>query len=153
MGNKTSVNQRRLDEEYKKIIHIYWFFCPRCFHISSVKPFILNDELYMSLYCKCIYDERQFMPFEELLKLMQDKKAIGNFCKKHKSTPGYIYCIYCEKWLCDYCFLWHKENNPLHLLSNIPVKLKEYCMKHEKDLAVGYCKSCEKNICEVSLRD
>ena len=153
MGNKTSVNQRRLDEEYKKIIHIYWFFCPRCFHISSVKPFILNDELYMSLYCKCIYDERQFMPFEELLKLMQDKKAIGNFCKKHKSTPGYIYCIYCEKWLCDYCFLWHKENNPLHLLSNIPVKLKEYCMKHEKDLAVGYCKSCEKNICEVCLRD
>ena len=93
------------------------------------------------------------MPFEELLKLMQDKKAIGNFCKKHKSAPGYIYCIYCEKWLCDYCFLWHKENNPLHLLSNIPVKLKEYCMKHEKDLAVGYCKSCEKNICEVCLRD
>ena len=81
-------------------------------------------------------DERQFMPFEELLKLIKEKKAIGNFCKKHKNTPGFLYCIYCEKWLCEYCFLSHKENYPLHLLNHIPVKLKEYCAKHPIDLAV-----------------
>ena len=153
MGNKAYVNPKKVNDEYRQIHHTYWLFCPRCFHISSVKPFLLGDELYMSLYCKCIFDERQFMPFEELLKLIKDKKAIGNFCKKHKNTPGFLYCIYCEKWLCDYCFLYHKENYPSHLLNHIPVKLKEYCTKHTKDLAVGYCKSCNMNICDACYRE
>ena len=153
MGNKPYVNPKKVNDEYRQIHHTYWLFCPRCFHISSVKPFLLGDELYMSLYCKCIFDERQFMPFEELLKLIKDKKAIGNFCKKHKNAPGFLYCIYCEKWLCDYCFLSHKENYPLHLLNHIPVKLKEYCEKHPKDLAVGYCTSCDMNICDACYRE
>ena len=153
MGNKSSINKRKLNEEYSKIIHTYWLFCPRCFQISSVKPFILNDELYISLYCKCLYDERQFMPFEDLLKLVMSKKAIGNFCKKHKNSQGFLYCIFCEKWLCDNCFLSHRISYPNHLLNHIPVRLKEYCYKHEKDLAVAYCKSCEKNVCEICLRD
>ena len=153
MGNKSSVNKRKLNEEYRKILHTYWLFCPRCFQISSAKPFILNDELYISLYCKCLFDERQFMPFEELLKLIMRKKTLGNFCKKHKNSPGYLYCIFCEKWLCDLCFLSHRISFPNHLLNHIPLKLKEYCFKHEKDLAVAYCKTCEKNVCEICLRD
>ena len=153
MGNKTYVNPKKVSDEYRNMHHTYWLFCPRCFHINSVKPFLIGDELYMSLYCKCMSDERQFMPFEELLKLIKEKKAIGNFCKKHKNTPGFLYCIYCEKWLCEYCFLSHKENYPLHLLNHIPVKLKEYCAKHPKDLAVGYCKSCNFNICENCYKD
>ena len=153
MGNKIYISPKKLNDEYREIHHTYWLFCPRCFHISSVKPFLLEDELYMSLYCKCIYDERQILPFEELLKLIKEKKAIGNFCKKHKNSPGFLYCIYCEKWLCDYCFLHHKENYPIHLLNHIPVKLKEYCAKHPKDLAVGYCKSCYMNICDACYRD
>ena len=152
MGNKTYVSPKKVSDEYRQIHHTYWLFCPRCFHISNVKPFLLGDELYMSLYCKCLYDERQFMPFEELLKLIKEKKSIG-FCKKHKNTPGFLYCIYCEKWLCDYCFLYHKDNYPSHLLNHIPVKLKEYCAKHPKDLAVGYCKSCNINICDTCYRD
>ena len=51
MGNKT-VNQRKLDEEYRKTTRNYWLFCPYCFQINSSKPFILDDELYISLYCK-----------------------------------------------------------------------------------------------------
>ena len=153
MGNKSSVSKKKLNEEYRKITHTYWLFCPRCFQMSSVRPFIFNDELYISLYCKCLYGERQFMPFEELLKLVMSKKPIGNFCKKHKNAPGYLYCIICEKWLCDNCFLSHQISYPNHLLNHIPVRLKEYCFKHEKDPAVAYCKSCEKNVCEICLRD
>ena len=153
MGNKTLVNPKRVSDEYRRIHHTFWLFCPRCFHISSVKPFLLGDELYMSLYCKCLYDERQFMPFEDLLKLIKEKKSIGNFCKRHRNNQGFLYCIYCEKWLCEYCFLSHKENYPTHLLNHIPVRLKEYCAKHPKDLAVGYCKSCNMNICEVCYKD
>ena len=153
MGNKTSVNQRKLNEEYRKMVHTYWLFCPRCFHISSVNPFIFDDELYISLYCRCIFDERQFIPFEELLKIIMGKKAIGNTCKKHKYSPGYLFCIFCQKWLCDYCFLSHKETFPSHLLNHIPIILRESCNKHEKEIAVGYCKTCDKNICEICLRE
>ena len=153
MGNQTPLNIKKLSEEYDNIINTYWIFCSRCFHICSVKPFILKDELYVSLYCKCLYDERQFMPFEELLKFVSEKKTIGNFCFKHKNSAGFLYCIFCEKWLCQHCFLSHKENYPSHPYNNIPVKLKEYCYKHEKDLAVGYCKTCENNICAACLRD
>ena len=153
MGNNSSLNQKKLNEEYRKMVHTYWLFCPRCYHISSVKPIILKDELYISLYCKCLYDERQFMKFDEFMQLIREKKTINDFCKKHKNSIGFLYCIFCEKWLCDDCFLYHKENYPLHLLSDIPIKLKEYCFKHDKDLAIAYCKTCEKNICLVCLRD
>ena len=153
MGNNSSLNQKKLNEEYRKMVHTYWLFCPRCYHISSVKPIILEDELYISLYCKCIYDERQFMRFEELLKLIREKKTINDFCKRHKNSLGFLYCIFCEKWLCKDCFLYHKENYPLHLLSDTPVKLKEYCFKHDKDLAIAYCRTCEKNICLLCYRD
>ena len=153
MGNKTLVNPKKLNDEYRSMHHTFWLFCPRCFHISSVKPFLLGDELYMSLYCKCLYDERQFMPFEDLLKLIKEKKSIGNFCKRHRNNQGFLYCIYCEKWLCEYCFLSHKENYPTHLLNHIPVRLKEYCAKHPKDLAMGYCKTCNMNICENCYKD
>ena len=153
MGNKTSINKRKLNYEYRKIIQNYWLFCPRCFQISSVKPFVSEDDLYISLYCKCLFDERQFMTIEELLKLITGKKSIGNFCKKHKNSPGFLYCIICEKWLCDYCFLSHKENYPSHLFNHIPIRLREYCFKHEKDMATAYCITCEKNVCEICLRD
>jgi WD40 repeat protein len=153
MGNRTSINKRKLNEEYRKIIQNFWLFCPRCFQISSVKPFILEEDLYISLYCKCLYDERQFMTLEELLKLIMGKKTLGNFCKKHKNSPGFLYCIICEKWLCDYCFLSHKENYPHHLFNHIPLRLREYCFKHEKETAAAYCITCEKNVCEVCLRD
>ena len=151
MGNKTSVNKKKINDEYRKMIQNFWIFCPRCFQISSVSPFILEDELYISLYCKCLYDERQFMTLDEFLKLIMGKKAIGNFCKKHKNSQGFIYCIICQKWLCESCFLLHKENYPNHLLNHIPVKLREYCSKHEKDIAVAYCVTCEKNVCEICL--
>ncbi len=49
MGNKTSLNQKKKNDEYRKMIQNYWLFCPTCFQISSVKPFILEDELYISL--------------------------------------------------------------------------------------------------------
>ena len=32
MGNKT-VNQRKLDEEYRKTTRNYWLFCPLCYQI------------------------------------------------------------------------------------------------------------------------
>ena len=153
MGNKTSLNQKKKNDEYRKMIQNYWLFCPKCFQISSVKPFILEDELYISLYCKCLYDEKQFMSLDELLKLIMGKKTLGNFCKKHKNIQGFLYCIICQKWLCDSCFLSHKENHPSHLLNHIPVKLREYCSKHEKDIAVAYCITCEDNVCEICLRE
>ena len=152
MGNKT-VNQRKLDEEYRKTTRNYWLFCPYCFQINSSKPFILDDELYISLYCKCRYDERQFMLFDKFLDLIIGNNSSGYFCKKHKSSKGFLFCIFCEKWLCDYCFLSHREDYPSHLLNHFPVKLREHCYKHEKELAVAYCVTCEKNICQTCLID
>ena len=75
-------------------------------------------------------------------------KSILNSCKKHKSIDGFLFCISCEKWLCDSCFLWHKERYPKHLYNKIPIRLREYCHRHEKEQAVGYCKNCAKNVCE-----
>ena len=153
MGNKTPINSQKLKEESDKIINTCLLFCSRCFHICSVKPFILKDDLYVSLYCKCLYDERKFMPFEDLLKLSSEKKVKDNFCNRHKKKSGFLYCIFCEKWLCDSCFIKHKTKHPSHHFSHIPIKLKEYCDKHQKNIAVGYCKTCESNVCVNCLKD
>ena len=96
MGNKTSINQRKLNEEYNKIIQNYWIFCPRCFQISSVKPFILENDLYISLYCKCLCDERQFMTLDELLKLIMNKKIMGSFCKNIKIHQDFYTALFAK---------------------------------------------------------
>ena len=148
MGNKTSVNQKRLSQEYLNTHSTHWMYCPRCFLIPAIKPFLMKGELYISLYCKCLFEEKEFMLFEDYVKLIMKKKVTGYFCKRHKTSEGIIFCISCEKWLCDSCFLWHKEKYPKHLFNKIPIRLKEYCHRHEKEQAVGYCKNCAKNVCE-----
>ena len=153
MGNKTSENQKKIDDEYHKSIQNYWLLCDICYQICSVKPFILEDELYISLYCKCRKDERKYMTYDDLLKLIMGKQTDGNFCKRHKNSQGFLYCIICQKWFCYSCFLSHKEKHPSHLFNQYPVILREYCSKHEKDLAVAYCKTCENSVCEICLRD
>lgn len=148
MGNKSSVNQKRLSQEYLNTHSTHWMYCPRCFLIPAIKPFLMKGELYISLYCKCIFEEKEFMLFDEYVKLIMKKKVTGYFCKRHRTSEGLIFCISCEKWLCDSCFLWHKERYPKHLYNKIPIRLREYCHRHEKEQAVGYCKNCAKNVCE-----
>ena len=91
MGNKTPINSQKLKEESDKIINTCLLFCSRCFHICSVKPFILKDDLYVSLYCKCLYDERKFMPFEDLLKLSSKKKVKDNYFLEYAEYAGNYY--------------------------------------------------------------
>ena len=141
-----------VNQENNKIIKndcpIIWMCCPKCFLIPSIKPFLMKGELYISIYCKCLYDEKLFMKFQEYKKIMADKKTTRNFCKKHSNIEGFSFCISCEKWLCKNCFIVHKEKNQNHLFYNKTVRIKEYCHSHEKELAVGYCNNCCKNICE-----
>ena len=148
MGNKNTVNEKTLSQEYLNTHSTHWMYCPRCYLIPAIKPFLMKGELYISLYCKCLYEEKEFMVFDDYVKLIMKNKATGYFCKKHKSVEGFLFCISCEKWLCDSCFLWHKEKYPKHLYNKIPIRLKEYCHRHEKELAVGYCKLCAKNVCQ-----
>ena len=148
MGTKNSVNQKVLSEEYLNSHSSHWMYCPRCFLIPAIKPFLMKGELYISLYCKCLYEEKEYMLFEQYVRLIMKKKVTDSYCKKHKSMEGFLFCISCEKWLCDFCFLAHKEKYSKHLYNKIPLRLKEYCHSHEKEQAVGYCKNCSKNICE-----
>ena len=148
MGNKSSLNEKTLSQEYLNTYSTHWMYCPRCYLIPAIKPFLMKGELYISLYCKCLYEEKDFMLFDEYVKLIMKNKEKGFFCKKHKSVEGFLFCISCEKWLCESCFLYHKEKFPKHLCNKIPIRLKEYCHRHEKELAVGYCKLCAKNVCQ-----
>jgi hypothetical protein len=150
MGNQTvdPDNLKKISEEYLKSNSIYWMYCPKCYLIPSIKPFLMKGKLCISLYCKCLYDEKLFMTFQEYIDLLNNNKTTGNFCKKHSYTEAVLFCISCEKWLCNNCFIAHKEKYPKHLFYNIPVRIKEYCHRHEKELAVGYCNKCSKSICE-----
>ena len=151
MGGNNSINQKKLSEEFLNTHSSHYMYCPRCYLIPSIKPFLMKGELYISLYCKCLYDEKEYMTFESYVQLIMKKKETGNFCKKHKSTEGFLFCISCEKWLCDSCFIYHKEKYPKHLYNKIPIRLRQYCHRHEKEQAVGYCKNCGKNVCKNCL--
>ena len=148
MGNKNTVNKKALSQEYLNSHSTHWMYCPRCYLIPAIKPFLMKGELYISFYCKCLYEEKEFMVFDDYVKLIMKNKTTGYFCKKHNSVEGFLFCISCEKWLCDSCFLSHKEKYPNHLYNKIPIRLKEYCHRHEKEIAVGYCKLCAKNVCQ-----
>ena len=128
-----------------------WVFCPNCYSVPSIKPFLVHKELFISIYCKCSYEEKDFFPFESYQQLVKSQCPNTNYCKKHKTTHGYLYCINCEKWLCKNCHNNHKNKNKNHLYNKIPLKLNEYCNKHENQRAVGYCFKCEKNVCEKCL--
>ena len=146
MGTNSLVNKKC--EDYLKSNSVHWMYCPRCFLVPSIKPFLMNNELYISLYCKCLYEEKEFMSFDEYINLIMNKKITLHNCKKHKSTEAIVFCISCEKWLCDFCFSYHKEKYEKHLYNKVPIRLKEYCHRHEKELAVSYCNNCSKNVCE-----
>ena len=148
MGAKNTVNKRKICEDYLNSHSTHWMYCPRCFLIPAIKPFIMNNELYISLYCKCLYEEKEFMSFDEYINLIMNKKVTLHNCKKHKSTVAIVFCISCEKWLCDFCFVYHRQKYENHLYNKIPIRLKEYCHRHEKELAVSYCNNCSKNVCE-----
>ena len=148
MGTNNTIDQNVLNKEFSKIHSSNYMYCPRCFLIPLIKPFLMNGQLYISLYCKCLYDEKEYMPFESYIQLITKSKSILNCCKKHKSIDGFLFCISCEKWLCDCCFLSHKEKYPKHLYNKIPIRLREYCSIHEKENAIGYCNNCGKNICK-----
>ena len=148
MGANNSINQNLLYKEYLNTYSTHWMYCPKCFLIPAIKPFLMKNELYISLYCKCLNDMKEYMAFGEYINLIMKKKVTGVFCKKHKSTQAFLFCISCEKWLCESCFLLHKEKYSKHLYNKIPIRLKEYCQSHEKEQAVGYCINCSKNECE-----
>ena len=149
MGTNNSIDQNILNKEFSNTHSSNYMFCPHCFLIPLIKPFLMNGELYISLYCKCLYDEREYMPFESYIQLITKSKSIHNSCKKHKSIEGFLFCISCEKWLCDCCFISHKEKYPNHIYNKIAIRLREYCFIHEKENAIGYCNNCGKNICKI----
>ena len=151
MGSSSigQVNQKKMT---LSINNNYWIHCPRCYLIPSIKPFLMKGELYVSLYCKCSLDEKEFMPLEKYKEILTQKKEPEEFCKKHKSVKGHLFCITCEKWLCESCYLSHEQKYQKHLFNKLPIRIREYCHSHEKEPAVGYCNGCLKNICENCVK-
>ena len=152
MGNNNTINQNKIIEEIKDKNSQY-LYCPFCFLIPSIKPFLMKGELFISFYCKCLYDKKEYLTFDSYTKLITNDSIKGNFCEKHKSVKGLLFCITCEKWLCDNCITSHKDKFPNHIYNKVPIRLKEYCHKHEKELAVGYCYKCGINVCQRCLEE
>ena len=152
MGNNPGEHKELSKEKIKKISHSHWMFCTRCFLIPSIKPFLLKGDLYVSIYCKCLYDEKEYKSFDEYKNQIMNFKAEENLCKKDETIKKDLFCIYCEKWLSDSCFFSHKEIYPKHLCVKIPLRLREYCHLHEKEPAVGYCNNCKNNFCKLCLQ-
>ena len=152
MGNNNTINQNKIIEEIKDKNSQY-LYCPFCFLIPSIKPFLMKGELFISFYCKCLYDKKEYLTFDSYTKLITNDSIKGNFCEKHKSIKGLLFCITCEKWLCDNCITSHKDKFPNHIYNKVPIRLKEYCHKHEKELAVGYCYKCGINVCQRCLEE
>lgn len=152
MGNNNTINQKKLIEEIENKNSQY-LYCPHCFSIPSIKPFLMKGELFISFYCKCLIDKKEYLTFDSYAKLIANDIIKGYFCEKHKSVKGFLFCITCEKWLCGNCITSHQEKYPNHIYNKIPLRLKEYCHKHEKELATGYCYKCGNNVCQKCLEE
>ena len=147
MGNQNYIDINAIKKEYLKAKQTKYLYCTNCFLVPLIKPFLVKEKLYISIYCKCSNDEKQYMPFETYIELIMKYKKQKNFCKKHKSTKSFLFCLICEQWLCNLCIISHKQINPLHIYSQIPIRLIEYCRIHQKQKSIGYCNTCGTNIC------
>ena len=148
MGTINTIDQNILDKEKLKILSSKYMCCTNCFSIPLIKPFLMGGKFYISIYCKCLNDERKYMLFDDYTQLITKSIDNQNFCSRHKSLKGFLFCITCEKWLCGSCYFSHKQEYQNHIYNVIPVRLKEYCDIHPKENAVGYCNSCGTNACK-----
>ena len=64
MGTKSTISYKKLSEEYLNSQSTHWMYCPYCYSIPSIKQFLKKGELYISIYCKCLYDKKETMTFK-----------------------------------------------------------------------------------------
>ena len=118
----------------------------------KTKPNYLND-LRISYESK---ENELNQKKDELLKdFLKGSNSVNlapeNYKCETDENDGKKYCLKCHIWLCENCLKEHKENKPLHPLSNNEINLIDTCSQHLKNLTL-YCNDCKIFICNDCLK-
>ena len=154
LDNEISLYEETLNSTYTKSTNNY-LLCPFCVKsIPLIIPFINTKTSQINLYlsCKCI--ENQLIPIETLLNIdttNKKTKTPNQFCEICKSNLNFeniLYCLFCNKWICESCRNISFENEEkIHLYIDNEINFQDFCVHNEIFINNLFCVDCEKSIC------
>ena len=164
MGNQ---NQKEKEKIVKKLREPRTFLlCPKChLKVPYLDIFIDSETPKIKMECSCkksnsnnlkifqIYELKDYI--EELNKFKNNKDKQVK-CANHSSENGCLFCMNCEKWLCENCFMSHNEKNndnnsrsPCEKSFNDENCNYPYCKYHNKEVQNFFCKKCNTIFCKI----
>ena len=152
--NEITLYEKSLISIYEKCTNNY-LLCPFCFKsIPLIIPFINTRtfQLNIYLYCKCT--KKQIISIETLLNInmpsikAKNENQYCEICKSNKNFENILYCLFCNKWICESCrTISFKNEEKFHLYVNNELNFQDVCDYHEIYINDYFCIDCEKSIC------
>ena len=148
MGNKQKNSKNELQKNKIKNENIY-LLCPNCFkNIPTINTFIEGENVRIKISCSCL--EKNTYLIMNLIDYITTIKNFtnSNFCLFHEKINSDRFCINCENWLCDECFLNHSVEICENEYYNKNDKETEFCDKHNMK-KIYLCKQCLIIFCKI----
>ena len=150
MGNKLK-HSKNTEKNNKLIINQnVYLLCPNCFKkVPILNTFIEEDIAKIKIYCSCLGENKYIiMELVEYLNIVKNTKNT-NMCINHEKQLSEKFCMNCENWLCNDCFINHSNDickKAYYDKNNIE---NYYCDKHNckkiylcKKCMIIFCKTC-----------
>lgn len=78
---------------------------------------------------------------------VQNKKYSYCSREEHKDIFCTIFCLHCQKWLCDDCIKQHRYFCKGHRTLTTEFKIETKCPEHELKDVEFYCAICKRHLC------
>ena len=152
MGNSLEIDEKTLREDKLTTLNPQWIVCSDCYSIPLVRIFIENNQVQITINCKCLTrGKEKFSLSEYKLLILKKRPIINKPCYIHSKKKSLFYCLNCEKWLCQECF-YNNHKKLKHIYHTISVKMIPKCNNgHYNSKAYGYCVKCDKNLCKECI--
>ena len=158
MGNFESFS-----EYNKQFVYLQHFLkCRECQKIPLITPFLKNNHINLQLKCKCGIKKMTSEKFLENTRTTKMNSKIPicfreKFHKlnkdENKKYKGTLFCIECQKWLCNSCYNEHNEYVDNHHFSSCEIIMNIKCQNHIKEKSKYYCENCSEKICKLCIEN
>lgn len=117
--------------------------------IPAISLFKNTDDSFIELTCKeCKSD--QMIRLEDYLSILNQKESHVHYCSMkegHSNDKAIKYCLICQKWICQACFLDHTYYAANHQFFSRELKIEMSCKQHSKSQTY-HCIKCSLIICK-----
>ena len=128
---------------------IYLNLCPTCH--SFIEILNENEKFIMFKCLNCDENKENKLAIEDYLKSLKNINKCF-FCKIHKNSENWKFCVQCKTIICNDCINQHNDcNGTLMNFDEIGTK----CLEHpniKNNENIYYCKTCKKHICKECIK-